>query len=121
MYFFLPNEAYWLDNKYKEALGCHCSLAVENFLHTGDTEIKGFVTSNECIGIRPVFSIKDIEDLNIPFKENTGIYEGYLSLEYGYYPQSYCSESEEKELDILYKKVNLKRQEIFIMVKLNIH
>ena len=109
LYWFLPNEAYWLNNKYKEEYETYCSLTVANFLHTGATEIRGFVTSKECIGIRPVFSIKDIEDLTIPFKENDVIYEGYLSLEYGCYPQSYCSESEEKELDILYKKGELRK------------
>ena len=109
LYFFLPNEAYWLDNKYKEEYGTYCSLTVANFLHTGDTEIGHCATSNECIGVRPVFSIKDIEDLNIPFKENNGKHEEYLTLEYGCYPQSYCSESEEKELDILYKKGELRK------------
>ena len=106
---FLPNDAYWLDNKYKDALGYHCSLAVENYLHTGDVGIRHSPASNKCIGIRPVFPFNDIKDLNLPVKENTGISEEYLTLVYGYYPQSYCSDSEEKELDTLYKKKKLKK------------
>ncbi len=56
---------------------------------------------SSSLGIRPVFSIRDIEDLELPIDKQVTDYNYYLL--YGYYPQEFCSNSIDDVLNSLYK------------------
>ena len=95
------NKCYMIDDPISYTYAFSNKIYFFNFVDNCGSILSPSGIDSSSLGIRPVFSIRDIEDLELSIDRQVTDYNYYLL--YGYYPQEFCFNSIDDVLNSLYK------------------
>lgn len=95
------NKCYMIDDPISYTYAFSNKIYFFNFVDNCGSILSPSGIDSSSLGIRPVFSIRDIEDLELSIDRQVPDFNYYLL--YGYYPQEFCSNSIDDVLNTLYK------------------